>query len=122
MTRFWLAIAGLGGLVSVAAGAIAAHLEGVPHAALLLHTGALYGMVHAAALLATVALRRHRAPPDIATIIAGWGFAAGIVLFSGSLFLLALSRVAAFGDATPFGGIAFMVGWAALAFTALRPL
>jgi uncharacterized membrane protein YgdD (TMEM256/DUF423 family) len=52
MIRLWLAIAGLGGLASVAAGALAAHLAGEPKAAELLRTGATYGMVHAAALIA----------------------------------------------------------------------
>ena len=45
---------------------------------------------------------------------------AGIVLFSGSLYLLALSGVRAFGAVTPFGGLCFLAGWACLAVAALR--
>src|ERR1700687_1431519 len=66
MIRLWLAIAGLGGAVSVIAGAFAAHLADDAKSAELLRTGALYGMVHAAALLAVVGIgarrRRRRAP------------------------------------------------------------
>jgi uncharacterized membrane protein YgdD (TMEM256/DUF423 family) len=113
--RAWLAIAGLGGLVSVLAGAGAAHFAGDPHSAELLRTGALYGLVHAAALLAIVAISGRR----LALLVAGWGFAAGIVLFSFSLFALALTEARWLANVTPFGGVALMLGWAALAIAAL---
>ncbi|MBV8889673.1 MAG: DUF423 domain-containing protein [Alphaproteobacteria bacterium] len=116
MIRVWLAIAGLAGLASVATGAAAAHLADGSKTAELLRTGAVYGMVHAVALLAIVALAGRR----FAAIVAGWCFAAGIVLFSGSLFALALTAEAWLGRVTPFGGIALMIGWAALAMMALR--
>ncbi|HEX3860783.1 MAG TPA: DUF423 domain-containing protein [Stellaceae bacterium] len=115
--RIWLAVAGLGGLASVSAGALAAHLASDPKTAELLHTGALYGMVHTAALLAIVALADRRA--GIALSVAGWSFTAGIVLFSGSLFLLAESGAHWLGWVTPFGGLALMLGWIALASLAL---
>jgi uncharacterized membrane protein YgdD (TMEM256/DUF423 family) len=117
MIRIWLAIAGLGGLASVIAGAFAAHLADDPKAADLLRTGALYGMVHAAALLATIALAQGRRR---AAIVAGWSFAAGIVLFSFSLFALAGGGARWLGWMTPFGGVALMLGWAALGSLALR--
>src|SRR5258708_7535018 len=88
MIRLWLAIAGLGGLASVAAGALAAHLAGEPKAAELLRAGATYGMVHAAALIAVIALAQGRESRRGAAAVAGWGFAAGIVLFSRRLFPL----------------------------------
>ena len=115
--RIWLAVAGVGGLAAVAAGAVAAHHAGDARGAELLRTGALYGMVHAAALVALAAAMR---PGNCAASVAGWAFSAGIVLFSGSLFALALSGVADFGRVTPFGGVAFMIGWAAVAIAALR--
>src|SRR6202158_4812441 len=89
MIRLWLAIAGLGGAASVVAGALAAHLADDPKAVELLRTGALYGMVHAAALIALIALAQGREPRRGAAVVAGWSFAAGIVLFSFSLFPLA---------------------------------
>jgi uncharacterized membrane protein YgdD (TMEM256/DUF423 family) len=116
MFRIWLAIAGLGGLASVVAGAFAAHLANDPKAAELLRTGALYGMVHAAALIATIALAQSR---RTAAMIAGWSFAVGLVLFSGSLFALAAEGARWFGWMTPFGGLALMLGWAALGSLAL---
>jgi uncharacterized membrane protein YgdD (TMEM256/DUF423 family) len=117
MIRIWLAVAGFGGLASVVAGAFAAHLTDDPKAAELLRTGALYGMVHGAALLATIALAHGRRR---AAIVAGWSFAAGIVLFSGSFFALAAGGAHWLGWGTPFGGGALMLGWAALGSLALR--
>ena len=111
----WRAVAGIGGFFSVAAGAGAAHRTGDPHAAELLRTGAPYGVVHAAALLA-VSLGASPLRPALAT--AGWAFAAGIVLFSGSLFALAVSGWQSFAWVTPFGGVALMLGWLAVAATA----
>ena len=120
MIRVWLAIAGLGGLASVAVGALAAHLAGEPRAAELLRTGAVYGMVHAAALIAIITLAQGREPRRGAAAVAGWSFAAGIVLFSGSLFALAGSEACWLGWVTPFGGAALLLGWAALAALAFR--
>lgn len=119
MRRLWLALAGLGGLVSVAAGAYAAHGEIAAPAAALLRTGALYGMVHAAALLAVTAAAERRGRLGLALGISGSAFALGIVLFSFSLFALALTGIRDFGRITPFGGVALMIGWAALALRAL---
>ena len=116
MTRVWLAVAGLGGLASVIAGAFAAHLADDPKAAELLRTGALYGMVHAAALLAVIAIGTHR----LVVRVAGWSFAAGIALFSASLFALAAGGPRWLGWVTPFGGVALIIGWAALATLAVH--
>jgi uncharacterized membrane protein YgdD (TMEM256/DUF423 family) len=116
MIRLWLAIAGIAGFCSVAAGAVAAHGAGDAKSAELLRTGALYGLVHATALVAVVALASRRP----AVRVAGWSFASGIVLFSFSLFALALTGVPWLARITPFGGAALMIGWAALATAALR--
>lgn len=120
MIRLWLAIAGLGGLLSVIAGALAAHLADDPKAAELLRTGALYGMVHAAILVALIALAQGREPRRGTAMVAGWSFAAGIILFSGSLFALSAGAPRSIGWVTPFGGVALIVGWAALAILAFR--
>ena len=120
MIRIWLFVAGLGGLASVIAGALGAHLAGDGRAADLLRTGALYGMVHATALIAVIALAQGREPRRGAAAVAGWSFAAGIVLFSGSLFALAGSGARWLGCVTPVGGVALLLGWAALASLALR--
>jgi uncharacterized membrane protein YgdD (TMEM256/DUF423 family) len=121
MTRVWLVVAACAGVLSVAAGAVAAHLAGgEPRAAELLRTGALYGMVHAAALIAVAALTERRERPYLLLAIAGWSFAAGICLFSFSLFGLALTRWLWLATVTPFGGTLLLVGWAALGLGALR--
>ena len=116
MIRLWLAIAGLGGAASVTAGALAAHLADDAKAAELLRTGALYGMVHAAGLLAVVAIGARR----LAVRVAGWSFALGIVLFSFSLFAQAAGAPRWLGGVTPFGGVALIVGWVAVAMIAVR--
>lgn len=120
MIRAWLAAAAVGGFLSVAVGAMAAHLVPGDRTAELLRTGALYGMVHGAALVAVTGMAQARALPGIALIIAGWSFAAGILLFSLSLFALALTGIAALGWITPFGGAGLLIGWAALGLHALQ--
>ena len=120
MIRLWLAIAGLGGFSSVAAGALAVHLADDAKVAELLRTGALYGMVHAAALIAVIGFAQGREPRRGAAVVAGWGFTVGIVLFSGSLFVQALTEVRWLGWATPVGGVALILGWIALGSLAFR--
>jgi len=51
-------------------------------------------------------------------VVAGWSFTAGILIFSGSLYALALSGVTMLGAITPIGGVAFLIGWIALAIAA----
>lgn len=109
-------VGALSGLVAVAAGAFGAHalrerLD--PSLLAVFETGARYQMFHALALLAVGQWRATRDAPGLSQ--AAWGFAAGTVLFSGSLYALALSGVRAFGAVTPLGGVAFLLGWIALA-------
>jgi uncharacterized membrane protein YgdD (TMEM256/DUF423 family) len=120
MIRAWLAVAAIGGFISVIAGAVAAHFAAGERTAELLRTGGLYGIVHAAALIAVTAIAEARARPDPALIITGWGFTAGIVLFSLSLFALALTGMQWFGLITPFGGVGLLAGWLALGIYAFR--
>jgi uncharacterized membrane protein YgdD (TMEM256/DUF423 family) len=95
VTRAWLAAAAIDGFLSVAAGAIAAHLvNGDPRAAELLRTGALYGLIHAVALIGAAAITLARGNrPSLLLAVAGWSFVAGIILFSFSLFALALTKL-----------------------------
>ena len=80
-------------------------------------TGARYQMYHSLALLAVAAAAAWR--PQAGLIpTAGWLFLAGIVLFSGSLYVLALTGVRRWGAVTPFGGLAFLLGWLLLALSA----
>jgi uncharacterized membrane protein YgdD (TMEM256/DUF423 family) len=102
--------------LAVAAGAFGAHaLRGRIAADLLpvFETAARYHMYHALALLA-VALAASRWPQG-GWGLPGWLFVAGIVVFSGSLYLLALTGVRWLGAVTPIGGVCFLAGWAALA-------
>src|SRR4051812_49781982 len=102
--------------LGVAAGAFGAHALRARLPADLLavfETAARYQMYHALALLA-VALLSARAPSGAARA-AGWLFTAGIVVFSGSLYALALSGVRVLGAVTPIGGLCFLAGWVALA-------
>jgi uncharacterized membrane protein YgdD (TMEM256/DUF423 family) len=116
MIRAWLLAAALGGFLSVAAGAAAAHFAAGDRVAELLRAGALYGMVHAAALIAVTAIAQSPGRLGLALTIAGCSFAAGMLLFSLSLFALALTEREWLGMITPFGGAGLLVGWAALAF------
>ena len=104
-----LSLAALAGFACVAFGAFAAHGVSDPRAQELLRTGALYGFVHALATLATGALApRARLAPAL--------FLAGVLLFSGSLWAMALGAPRWLGAVTPFGGLSFLAGWLALAW------
>jgi uncharacterized membrane protein YgdD (TMEM256/DUF423 family) len=115
MLPSWLIVAAVVGFLSVAAGATATHLA----AGELLRTGGLYGIVHAAVLLAVTSMAQAGGRAGLALTIAGWGFAVGMVLFSNSLFALALTGSNWLGIITPFGGMGLLIGWGSLAVYAL---
>ena len=119
--RSWLAVAAMNGLLAVAAGAFAAHgLSGRldAHALGLFETAARYHMYHALGIgLAAFAIRD--AAAGAATVASAF-FLGGILLFSGSLYLLALTGAKGFAFVTPFGGVCFLIGWGALALAATR--
>jgi uncharacterized membrane protein YgdD (TMEM256/DUF423 family) len=117
--RAWLVVAAIGGFLSVAAGAAAAHLSSADRAAELLRTGALYAMVHAVALIALAAIAKSAGRPAVALAVAGCSIAAGMLLFSLSLFALALTGSGWLAVITPFGGAGLLLGWAALAISAV---
>jgi len=114
--RLFLALGSLFALLAVALGAFAAHALKARLGADLLATfevGVRYQMYHALALLA-VGLA-HKSWPSSLLAASGWLFVLGILVFSGSLYVLSLSGIRGFGAITPFGGIAFLAGWACLA-------
>jgi uncharacterized membrane protein YgdD (TMEM256/DUF423 family) len=122
MMNLWLLIAAINGALAVALGAIGAHsLEGRndAHAIEVFETGARYHMYHALEIGLVALAIRSGAASTPASVAAGF-FLAGIVLFSGSLYLLALTGVRSLGFVTPFGGLAFLVGWIALAWAATK--
>ena len=108
--------AALGALLAalaVAAGAFGAHAlqQRVPADLLaVFETGARYHVYHSLGLLA-VGWLAERLPSSRAVRVAGWLFVSGIVLFSGSLYVLVLTGIRALGAVTPLGGLAFMAGW-----------
>ena len=116
----WVVTA-LSGLIMVMAGAFGAHgLEGRISASLLeaFETGVRYQAWHTLAILAVLIWRQHMPLKGQSLVLWLWG--AGIVLFSGSLYLLALAGTRGIGMITPLGGVLLMAGWLALAFTAWR--
>lgn len=120
MMRVWLVCGAANGLLSVAAGAFGAHaLKGHLSERMLavFETAARYQMYHALALLAVGWLASRTSSRRIHA--AGWAFSIGIVLFSGSLYALALSDIGVFGAITPLGGVGFLIGWALLLGSAL---
>jgi len=120
--NIWLVIAAINGALAVAFGAFGAHgLQGRidAHAIEVFETGARYHMYHALAMgLAAIAARNGAALPQASAAAAL--FLVGIILFSGSLYLLALTGVRSLGLVTPFGGLAFLAGWIALAWAAAK--
>ena len=120
LDRLFVTLGAAFGLCAVAAGAFGAHAlkERLPADLLgVFQTGAQYQMFHALALILTGVLVASR--PHPAFTVAGWAFAFGVVLFSGSLYALALTGQRKLGAVTPIGGVAFLAGWAALAVGAV---
>ena len=120
MTRLFVLLAALAGLSGVGLGAFAAHgLRGQLSAEMLavFQTGVLYQMLHALALLGCGILAREWR--TLLLSAAGGLFFLGILLFSGSLYLMTLAGLK-LGIVTPIGGLCFMLGWLCLALAAWR--
>jgi|SRR5450830_784007 uncharacterized membrane protein YgdD (TMEM256/DUF423 family) len=121
MLRGFLLLAAFFGFTGVALGAFAAHgLKDRLSAEYLaiFHTGVTYQLVHALALFGVALLATHI--PGRLVTWAGLSFAIGIILFSGSLYLLTLTGVSKLGIITPFGGLGFLIGWFCLGLAAWR--
>jgi uncharacterized membrane protein YgdD (TMEM256/DUF423 family) len=121
MERAFVVLGALSALLAVAAGAFGAHAlreRLAPDMLGVFEIGARYHMYHALGLLAAAwAVSRWPGGPAVA---AGWLFVAGTLVFSGSLYLLAFTGQRWLGAVTPLGGLAFVLGWASLAWAALR--
>lgn len=117
---FWIVTGSLLAGLGVGMGAFGAH--GLEHrleanqTTAIYQTAAQYQMYHSLAILAVGLLASRGGSANVA----GWAFVVGIALFSGSLYILALSGIKWLGAITPFGGLGFLVGWGALAFTAFQ--
>ena len=121
MIKIILSFAAFSAMLSVVLGAFAAHgLKNKLSETLLttFQTGVQYQMYHSLALILLVVLYRQM-PQSLLLYSAGFMFA-GIILFSGSLYMLALTQLKWFGPITPIGGVCFIVGWGLLIAAALR--
>ena len=121
MMPSFLMLAAFFGFTGVALGAFAAHgLKNRLSAEYLaiFHTGVTYQLVHALALFGVALLAAHI--PGRLVSWAGISFTVGILLFSGSLYALTLTGISKLGIITPFGGLAFLLGWFFLGLTAWR--
>ena len=117
MNKALVAAGAINAGLAVAAGAFAAHglrdrLEA--RALEIFETAARYQMYHALAMILAAVIATSGAKT------AGWIFQVGIVVFSGSLYVLALTGVRWLGAITPLGGLAFLAGWALLVWTVSR--
>jgi uncharacterized membrane protein YgdD (TMEM256/DUF423 family) len=121
MERTFAALGAVSAFAAVAAGAFGAHAlksRLSPDLLAIFETGARYQMYHALGMLAAAWASSRW--PGAAAAAAGWLFVLGTVLFSGSLYALALTGVRWLGAITPLGGVAFLLGWLALGWSALR--
>lgn len=134
MERVFLVLGALFALVGVALGAFGSHALRTklpPERVATFETGIRYHLWHALALFAVVLVGRFRYATVVgdaatsyfgtiegAAVLAGWLFVLGIVLFSGSLYALALTGKRRWGSVTPFGGVCLLLGWLALALAA----
>jgi uncharacterized membrane protein YgdD (TMEM256/DUF423 family) len=121
LERLFLTVGAFSGLIAVGAGAFGAHAlraRLTPDLLAVFETGARYQMYHALALVGA-AWVESRWPGPLAGW-AGWLFVAGTIVFSGSLYALALTGARWLGAVTPLGGLCFLAGWLCLALAAWR--
>lgn len=114
----WIKFGHLFMFLGVALGAFGAHaLKGKlsDYHLSIYQTGVLYQFIHALALFVVAWLSTVSADPKVS--LAGYFLVAGIILFSGSLYALALTQIKWFGPITPLGGISFLIAWAILFFS-----
>jgi len=126
VARTFLALAALNGLAAVALGAFGAHglegrLAGAADAAKRLEgwrTAAHYHLTHALALVVVGLLADRFASGPLA--VSGWAFLAGMLIFGGSLYAMALGGPRWLGAVTPLGGVGLLIGWGALLLAVLK--
>jgi uncharacterized membrane protein YgdD (TMEM256/DUF423 family) len=120
--KIFLAVGGAAALLAVALGAFGAHAlrnRLSPEMLAVWHTGIEYHAFHALGLLAIGIVAIHL-PDSVPLKWSGWLMLAGIVLFSGTLYLLALSGERWLGAVTPAGGLAFLAAWALFVVAVLK--
>lgn len=120
--KLFLMLGSISGFLSVALGAFGAHAlkERLDEYSLgIFHTGVTYQTTHALALI-LVALLIKWYPDSSGLNWAGWSFLLGTLIFSGSLYTLAMMGIKVFGAITPIGGVLFLIGWALLAIHAWK--
>ncbi|CAI8884285.1 putative small membrane protein [Brevibacillus sp. IT-7CA2] len=120
--KLFLMLGSISGFLSVALGAFGAHAlkEKLDAYSLgIFNTGVTYQTTHALALV-LVALLLKWYPDSSGLVWAGWCFAAGTLVFSGSLYTLAMTGIKVLGAITPIGGVLFLAGWALLAIHAWK--
>jgi len=121
MVKFWFISAAISGFLSVALGAFGAHsLKNIldEYGKSIYEKAVTYQMFHTMGLFAVGLLQMFLKNTSLS--ISGWSFLTGIFLFSGSLYLLALTGFTWLGAITPLGGIAFLIGWAFLGFKIIQ--
>ena len=117
----WLLAGSFFGFFSVALGAFGAHAlkESLPERSLeIFQTGVQYQMFHAMALLVLGLWSAYQ--PSVSTALSGWAFISGVILFSGSLYALAVTQIHYLGMITPLGGVSFLLGWASFAWSIFK--
>ena len=120
--KLFISLGAISGFLAVAIGAFGAHLlknRLDDYSLGIYHTGVQYQFYHAFALIAA-GLLLHFFPQGNLYRWSGWLFLSGTILFSGSLYVLALSGIKGFGAITPFGGLCFLAGWALLLIQTLK--
>jgi uncharacterized membrane protein YgdD (TMEM256/DUF423 family) len=120
--KLFLVLASLAGALAVMLGAFGAHALRAklgPDLLAIWNTAVQYHFWHALALLA-IGLAAIHLPQSVPLRWAGWLMLAGIAIFSGSLYALALTGLRGLGAVTPFGGVAFIAGWLAFAWAIVR--
>ena len=124
MAKLFISLAAFSGMLAVAFGAFGAHAlkNRLDEYALgVFETAVQYHFYHSLALLAVGLVAMYQ-PQSALLKSSGWLFVFGLMIFSGSLYVLALSGVKWLGAVTPLGGLAFIAGWACLAFAAWNAL
>ena len=124
MAKLFITLASLSGMLAVILGAFGAHgLRGRldAYAMGVFETAVQYHFYHSLALLAVGVIALSQ-PQTAMLKSSGWLFLIGIVIFSGSLYLLSITGVKWLGAITPLGGLAFIGGWACLAATGWKLL
>jgi uncharacterized membrane protein YgdD (TMEM256/DUF423 family) len=119
--NYWIGVGSFTMFLGVALGAFGAHgLKQIlgSEMKVVYQTAVFYQLVHGLAIFMVAILGFLKPHPLVS--ISGWCFLVGILLFSGSLYSLSLSGISRLGMVTPFGGLAFLIGWALLFFSAVR--